>query len=168
MWEQILSSISRLVEFNNIFGHPVQLERHIIPIILNGSSSAEYINLRELQTAAEWQNLLLNMDAFFSDKRESPGSYNLSVVHQQHVQYCTRLNEKMALKSLWPKALDFANALVEIFTCTKLSRGIWWRRWSLMSMEKQSKWNIMWNTQELPSQLHSLDVSLTANDTSTR
>lgn len=66
VWEQILSSISRLVEFNNICGHPVQLERHITPIILNGSSSAEYINLKELQTAIEWQDLLLNMDAFFS------------------------------------------------------------------------------------------------------
>lgn len=66
VWEQILSSISRLVEFNNICGHPVQLKRHITPIILNGSSSAEYINLKELQTAIEWQDLLLNMDAFFS------------------------------------------------------------------------------------------------------
>lgn len=62
VWEQILSSISRLVEFNNICGHPIQLERHITPITLNGSSSAEYINLRELQTAREWQTLLLNMD----------------------------------------------------------------------------------------------------------
>lgn len=51
VWEQILSSISRLVEFNNICGHPVQLERHITPIILNGSSSAEYINPKELQKA---------------------------------------------------------------------------------------------------------------------
>lgn len=51
VWEQILSSISRLVEFNNICGHPVQLERHTIPITLNGLSSAEYINLKELQTA---------------------------------------------------------------------------------------------------------------------
>lgn len=64
VWEQILSSISRLVEFNNICGHPIQLERHITPITLNGSSSAEYINLRELQTAREWQNLFLNMATF--------------------------------------------------------------------------------------------------------
>lgn len=73
VWEQILSSISRLVKFNNICGHPIQLERHITPITLNGSSSAEYINLRELQTAREWQNLLLNMDTFFPDKWESRG-----------------------------------------------------------------------------------------------
>lgn len=112
VWEQILSSISRLVEFNNICGHPVQLERHITPIILNGSSSAEYINLKELQTAIEWQNLLLNMDAFFSDKWESPGSYNLLVVPQQCTQYCTWLSEKMALKSLHSKVLIFINALV--------------------------------------------------------
>lgn len=145
VWEQILSSISRLVEFNNICGHPVQLERHITPIILNGSSSAEYINLKELQTAIEWQNLLLHMDAFFSDKWESPGSYDLSVVHQQCAQYCTWLNEKMALKSLRSKVLDFANALVEILMCVKLTWGVWWIRWCLKSTEKQSNWNIARN-----------------------
>lgn len=73
VWEQILPSTSRLVEFNNICGHPVQLERHITPIILNGSSSAEYINQKELQTAIEWQNLLLNVDAFSSNKWQSQG-----------------------------------------------------------------------------------------------